>query len=187
MIHIFVFTNCLHDTLTHYFGKKCQMAYRDQNSGSVTHNGPIKPGYYWCEYCERYVVNNAACKRSHNKSITHKANVSKYQIRKKKERIENEQKDNALQEQLSIIKAKAQENYLKNDIQKLNDKSSLQEHVNDQDEVERAKELYGEEFFEEVVKNDKPRLDKTEVYNNFMKSLPTHILARHRQTISEFK
>lgn len=151
------------------------------------HNGPIKPGFYWCECCERFVVNNAACRRTHNETITHKANAAKYEKRKKQERLQNEAANREVQEQLAIIKAKATQNYLKNDVQKQNDRSALDEHVNDLDEIERAKELYGEEFYEQEVKEGKQKLDKTEIYNDFMKQLPTHILAKYRQPINKFQ
>ena len=153
----------------------------------ATSVGPHKQGYFWCKYCEQFVVNNASCTRVHNDSITHKVNVKKYEKKMKKERIMKEEKERDIDAQLEIIKKKAEEQYLKNDVKKEGDKSLLIQHISNSDELEMAKSLYGEDFVDNVVLTEKKSIDKTKVYNDFMKSLPTKIQAKYRQQINDFK
>ena len=153
-------------------------------NGSI---GPHKPGYFWCKYCEQFVVNNSACTRVHNDSITHKVNVKKYEKKMKKERLEKEEKEKEIDLQLEIIKKKAEEQFIKNDVNKEGDRSLLIQHCSNKDELEMAKSLYGEEFVEKEILPEKKQINKTKIYNDFMKSLPTRIQAKYRQQISNFK
>ena len=150
-------------------------------------HGPHKPGHYWCKYCEQFVVNNAACKRCHDNSVTHRVNVGKYEKKMKKQKQEEIAKNDRIDAELAAIRKKAEEQHQKNDVEKKGDRSLLISHEVDKDEVEKAKELYGEEFFENVILTEKKKVDKTKIYNDFMKSLPTRIQSKYRKTISKFE
>ena len=150
--------------------------------------GPFhKPGYTWCQYCELYVVNNAPSVRDHEKSIRHIVNVQKYEQRMKKQANDSTEKERKINEDLLTIKAKAEVTYMNIDVLKKNDRTLLEESERYQNEIEKAKKLYGDQFCEEKIINQKKKLDPVEIYNSFMKSLPTKIQKKYRNTISEFK
>ena len=150
---------------------------------SIKNDIQLKNSNLWCKYCEKYVVNNKPSIRDHENSIRHKVNVKKYEQKKKEENIEQEIKNNELESNLLIINKNAQDQYIKNDILKQNDKTLLNDYLNKQNEFDIAKKLYGENFFNEKIINQNKIEDKNETYNKIMKSLPTHIQKKYRQII----
>lgn len=147
---------------------------------------PKRPRTVWCKYCNSFVVNNEKCVKSHNESVVHKVNTKNYQTSKYKERITKESEEAKIDEQLTVIQARAQEQYLVNDVLKSKDKTLLDEHLEQEDNFNIAKELYGEELAEELLDNCE-KLNKVEVYNDFMKSLPAKIPKKFRKQIAKLK
>lgn len=146
-----------------------------------------KEGHIWCKYCEKFVVNNEACIKQHNDGPVHKVMMAKYKKKQENERIERQRKEEQLSIDLESMKTFAEQRYITKDVMKSDDKSFINEYVKQQDQMEYAKNLYGEDMLE-LMRNKKPqKIDKTETYNKIMKSIPSNIQKKYRMTIEEFK
>ena len=149
--------------------------------------GPRKDRMVWCKFCEQWVVNNEKNVKHHEGTIDHKVNVAKFQQRMRKERIQADQKKAELDYQMATIQSQAQTTYVKKDIMKQKDDTQLKEFVQQQEQIDLAKELYGEELVSEMLEAAPKKVDKVDIYNTIMKSLPTRVEKRHRVQIRDFK
>lgn len=140
----------------------------------------------WCKYCNAFVHNDAKSINHHNAHVTHQVNVKKFEQRKRQERTEEERKSEIVNAELDIIRAKAQQHYIAQDVVKQDVDSLRRETEEAKENFDIAKQLYGEDTLNELME-PKKKVDKTEVYNQIMKSLPTRIQKKYRKTITEFK
>lgn len=140
----------------------------------------------WCKYCNTFVHNDAKSINHHNNHVTHQINVKKFEQKKKKERDEEDKKKEVINAELDIIKAKAQKHYIIQDVAKQDVDSVKKETEEIKENFDIAKQLYGEDTLNELM-DPKENIDKTEVYNQIMKSLPTRIQKKYRKTITKFK
>ena len=149
--------------------------------------GPRKDRMVWCKYCEQWVVNNEKNVKHHEGTIDHKVNVSKFQQRKRKERIQADQQKAELDYQMTTIQSQAEVTYVKKDLLKQKDNSQLNKFTEEQNQIELAKELYGDDLVSEMLESTPKQIDKVDIYNTIMKSLPTRVEKRHRVLIRDFK
>ena len=112
--------------------------------------------------------------------------MKKFEQKKKKERDEEDKKKEVINAELDIIKAKAQKHYIIQDVAKQDVDSVKKETEEIKENFDIAKQLYGEDTLNELM-DPKENIDKTEVYNQIMKSLPTRIQKKYRKTITKFK
>ncbi|KAH0791407.1 hypothetical protein GPJ56_004622 [Histomonas meleagridis] len=140
----------------------------------------------WCKYCNTFVHNDIKSINHHNSHITHIVNVKKYEQKQKAERIHEQQKNELIDAELDIIRAKAQQQYFVQDVAKQNLDSVRKSQEEIQENIDIAKSLYGEEVFKELME-PKKKINKVDAYNSIMKSLPTRIPKKFRRPINEFK
>jgi len=140
----------------------------------------------WCKYCNVFIPNNPKCIQSHNKQITHQVNVKKYEQARQQERISKEKQDAEIDSELEKIRARAQEQFLKQDACRDSSASLRFGHEAEQEEYEMARSLYGDELLKELTEPTK-KVNRVEAYNTFMKSLPTKIPKKFRTEVKDLK
>lgn len=149
--------------------------------------GKNSPKMIRCKFCDCMIYNNEKNVHRHEESLTHKINISKYQKIMRKERIKNEEKKAELDYQMANIHAIAESNYIRQDILKQKDNTALEAFERSQEEIDLAKELYGDEIVEQMQNLRPKKQTETEVYNDIMKSLPSRIQKKYRQPIEKLK
>jgi hypothetical protein len=140
----------------------------------------------WCKYCNVFVPNNPKCLQSHNKQITHQVNVRQFEQSKRRQRVAEERNSAHIDCELEKIRARAQEQFLKQDVCRDQSASLQSQSASQQEEYEMARSLYGDDLLRELTEPVK-KVNPVEAYNNFMKSLPTKIPKKYKTTVGQLK
>ncbi|OHT01151.1 hypothetical protein TRFO_01762 [Tritrichomonas foetus] len=148
--------------------------------------GPQAQNRVYCKYCNQWVDNNIKSINQHNNYITHEVNVKKWNAARVRERKNEEKTNKEIDEELAIIQAKAQTQHLLQDVMKSDRNLIKEEHEKQQENFDIARDLYGDDLFKQMIE-PKKEVNKTVIYNDIMRSLPTRIQKKHRTLIKEFK
>ena len=146
---------------------------------------PRHPLRVYCKYCNQWVDNNSKDVNMHNTYITHIMNVKKWKTKKIIEHKVEVRQKRELDKELDEIQAKAEKQYLIQDVMKLDGNDLREEHEKKKEDFDIARELYGDDLFKEMVQ-PKKEIDKTKLFNQHMYSLPTRIQLKHRERITDF-
>ena len=146
---------------------------------------PRHPLRVYCKYCNQWVDNNSKDVNMHNTYITHIMNVKKWKTKKIIEHKVEVRQKRELDKELDEIQAKAEKQYLIQDVMKLDGNDLREEHEKKKEDFDIARELYGDDLFKEMVQ-PKKEIDKNKLFNQHMYSLPTRIQLKHRERITDF-
>ena len=141
----------------------------------------------YCKYCNQWIDNNPKDVNMHNSYITHQMNVKKYNTRKIFEHKIEVKEKRELDKKIDEIQAKAEKHHLIQDVMQSDKNELKEEQEKKQDNYDIARELYGDDLFNEMVQPKKEKeIDKTKLFNQYMYALPTNIRLTYRNRIKDF-